>query len=234
MKMRTVIAITALIVMTGICLSAQEAATAPKLAVTKNLKIWLSADAGVSKDSSGKVSSWTSQVEPKVEMAQEYPDLQPSFKADAVNGLPALGFDGNNDCLVSRELPKDFTGDLTVLVVWGYATEQVNQGQDGVNNRIISAPTVKGSDWETGFQLTTGSKDIAKPSIAIGKYKERPQLKYLGLAGMTNPDNGTAGGFNFTGNIAEVLVYTAALSDADLASVTKYLQGKYKIAPAAK
>lgn len=46
MRMRTVFAMAALIVMTGICLSAQEAATAPKLAVTKNLKIWLSADAG--------------------------------------------------------------------------------------------------------------------------------------------------------------------------------------------
>ena len=206
---------------------AQDAAKPP---VTKNLKIMLTADAGLTKDASGKVTDWTSQVEPKVKFAQEYAEKQPSLAKDSVNGKPAVSFDGEQDSLITAELPKDFVGDVTVFVVWASAVEQKHQGQDGVNNLILSATTVKGSDWETGFQLTTGSKAVTKPGITTGSYTARPQLKYLGIGEMINPENGTGTGFTMTGDVAEVLLYNEKLSDADTAAVTKYLQAKYKIA----
>lgn len=225
MKMRMLAMVAGLVVVATLC--AQEA----QLPVTKDLKVWLKAGAGVTKDETGKVSAWQSQVEPKLVLAQTAAEAQPALVPDAANGLPALRFDGKQDYLVSPELSADFAGDVTVFVVWGSVSEQLYPNHEGRSDRILSAPTVKGADYDTGFQLVTGVKEPARPAVVVAKLAARPQFKYLGVGGMINPKDGLAVGFPLTGDVAEVLFYGAALSDADLAAVTKYLQDKYKIAP---
>ena len=224
------IAIFAAFAMTILPALAEDAAAATKLPVDKNLKIWLAADAGITKDAAGKVSAWTSQVEPKVQLSPKNPNAQPESVNDAVNGKEAVRFDGTQTHLVSSELPNDFAGDFTVFVVWGSAVEQKYLVHNGMNNRILSVPTVKGLDYESGIALTTKSRAIAKPNIVSLSYSARPQLKYLALGTMVQPDK-TASLNNFwmTGDIAEVLIYNSILSPADTAAVTKYLQDKYKI-----
>ncbi|MFZ2654089.1 MAG: hypothetical protein WAX69_04180 [Victivallales bacterium] len=229
MKLNVLLTTIAITVSTGAFLHAQDAAPAVKPPVIKNLKLWLAAEAGVTKDETGNVTAWTSQVEPKVELKQENGSMYPLYRKDALNGKPALSFNGTASAVVA-ELPAGFEGDITVFVVWGSSMEQVSLVQDGGNNRILSATHEKGADYVTGFQLGTGSKEIAKPSIKVGEFKTRPKLKYLAVGGMLNSETGMANGFNMTGDVAEVLLYTEALPAADKEAVTKYLQDKYGIA----
>jgi hypothetical protein len=230
-KIRSLLAVAAFALFATASLPAlAEDAATPKLPVDKNLKIWLTADAGITKDAAGKVSAWTSQVEPKVQLSQKDPNAQPASVNDVINGKGAIRFDGTQNYLVSSELPKDFAGDFTVFVVWTSAAEQKSLDSDGAYNRIVSAPAVKGSDYQNGIVVTTGSKAIAKPNIATGTSPARPQLKYLALGAMVWPDETAShNGTWMTGDIAEVLIYNAKLSSVDTAAVTKYLQDKYKI-----
>ena len=231
MKIRALLAVATFAMFAAASLPAlAEDAATPKLPVDKNLKIWLTADAGITKDAAGKVSAWTSQVEPKVKLSQKDPNAQPDSVNDAINGKGAVRFDGTQNYLVSSELHKDFAGDFTVFVVWASAVEQKNLTHNGVNNRILSAPAVKGSDYKNGIVVSTGSKAIAKPNIATATSPGRPQLKYLALGAMVWPDETAShNGTWMTGDIVEVLVYNTKLSSADTAAVTKYLQDKYKI-----
>ncbi len=61
---------------------------------TGNLQLWLKADAGVTKDGSNKVSAWADQSASGKNATQAIASAQPLFVDNAVNGLPALQFDG--------------------------------------------------------------------------------------------------------------------------------------------
>ncbi|HEY3379120.1 MAG TPA: hypothetical protein VGL77_16675 [Armatimonadota bacterium] len=213
--------------------AADMAAQPAKPPVTKNLKVWLAADAGVTKDATGNVSAWASQVDPKLTFTQDDATAQPLWMKDALNGKPALRFNGESDILKSAALPADFAGDFTVFIVWASPTTQKNLQQDGVNNRLISAPTATAADYEKGFQFTTGTKEKVAPSVVTGNFPNRPALTYLGLGAFTTSD-GAVSGFWLTGDLAEVLIYNATLPEADMAAVSKYLQEKYKVTPAPK
>jgi hypothetical protein len=228
MKINALLTAAAITVIANVCLFAQDANTAAKPPVAKDLKLWLTAQAGVTKDEAGNVTAWASQAEPKMELKQENGSMYPLYKKDALSGKPALNFNGTTSSIVA-ELPAGFEGDMTVFVVWGSSIEQVCLAQEGASNRILSATHEKGADYVTGFQLGTGSKEIAKPSVKVGEFKTRPKLKYFAIGAMLNAETGIAHGFNMTGDVAEVLLYSATLSPADQAAVTKYLQDKYGI-----
>lgn len=230
MMKRMLVSITALALLAAASLPvlAEDAPAAQKLPVTKNLKIWLSADAGVTTDESGKISGWSSQVEPKLKFMREDVVKQPSFAKDAMNGRPAVNFDGTNDSMLCLELPNDLAGDLTVFIVWGSSVEQKNGGaKGGLSNRLLSGANDEGNDYQTGLSLGVGTGEATKPCIVTKTFKVGQPLKYMGIGDMTSKNS--AGGFPLTGDISEILIYNAPLSDADKDAVSKYLMEKYKI-----
>src|SRR5262249_18674418 len=63
------------------------------------LQIWVKADAGVVKDSNNLVSQWQDQSGQANTLVQPTLTSEPAWVANAVNGLPALHFDGSSDFL---------------------------------------------------------------------------------------------------------------------------------------
>src|SRR3954464_9443177 len=65
---------------------------------SSGLKLWLKADAGVTLAGSA-VAQWNDQSGNNANASQAVAAQQPAFIASAVNGKPALKFDGSNDFL---------------------------------------------------------------------------------------------------------------------------------------
>jgi hypothetical protein len=79
------------------------------------LKMWLKADAGVSKNGN-YVARWSDQSGNGVNAGQADASRQPLFVASAVNGMPALQFDGAND-FMDFTLPLNGLSEMTIVVV---------------------------------------------------------------------------------------------------------------------
>src|SRR5262249_38545633 len=62
--------------------------------VPDGLALWLRADAGVTGDVGGTVAGWADQSGRKHDAAQIVVSAQPALAANAINGKPALRFDG--------------------------------------------------------------------------------------------------------------------------------------------
>lgn len=65
------------------------------------LKLWLKADAGITKDGSNLVSAWADQSGQGNNFSQSTGGAKPLYTASAQNGLPAIVFDGSSDYMTS-------------------------------------------------------------------------------------------------------------------------------------
>ncbi|HVX65406.1 MAG TPA: hypothetical protein VHA11_02325, partial [Bryobacteraceae bacterium] len=65
---------------------------------TQNLKLWLKADTGVTLNGT-TVSKWADQSGNATDATQTNASLQPVLQTNAVNGRPALQFNGTNQYL---------------------------------------------------------------------------------------------------------------------------------------
>src|SRR5205085_4031851 len=70
---------------------------APSLSVTDNLQLWLAGDNGVATSPEGVVTDWADQSPNLNDAAQHDTTQAPLLVASAVNGKPALRFDGVDD-----------------------------------------------------------------------------------------------------------------------------------------
>lgn len=92
---------------------------ARRLPIEDGLALWLAADMAVRTDDDGRVLTWgdvSSNKDAYRESAwQVDPQRRPAWVPAAIDGLPALRFDGRDDCLITEPLA---TGDnQTVFVV---------------------------------------------------------------------------------------------------------------------
>jgi len=85
----------------AICLAAGLGASTlhAQLTYSNGLRLWLEADAGVTTNASGFVSSWADQTTNGFNVSQSTDSLKPLFVANVYNQMPALRFDGVNDLL---------------------------------------------------------------------------------------------------------------------------------------
>jgi hypothetical protein len=123
----------------------------PPLPVRKNLALWLAADRMIETDASGGVRSWgdllcdhsqTFQVALQLD-----PNARPHLVPDAMNGRPAVRFDGVDDYLVTT--PLETTDSQTIFIVLGLSNTSPAQGQiinyNGPPHRKLSTfPTLPG------------------------------------------------------------------------------------------
>ncbi len=212
---------------------------------TAGLKVWLRADAGVT-SSAGKVSAWADQSGNGNHVSMATASRQPALVSSALNAKPVLRFSGAQS-LAFAAFPS--FARYTVLAVGKNAktseTYSMILGPGG------SSPNHQWR-WENGSQVLfvgPGSPSVITATIGDTRVYHSLGLRFNGSA-LTTYRNATAfsttaystsaawtiaqlGAYYsssfMTGDLAELLIYDAALSDADLGAATSYLHSKYAL-----
>jgi hypothetical protein len=228
---------------------------------TLGLKLWLAADQGVVLNGSG-VAQWQDQSGSAVHAAQATAASRPVLTANAVNGKPAVRFDGANDFLTFQLALNGLNG-MTIFLV-----SSPEGAADGGSKGVLNAPifwnetaswgTVHLSPFSDVIKLRFGTGqsgnlvEYRRPASAANTFSLVTAMKssqyealyvngqqVLTLSGKLQKIANTSGtgnlgrGYNnntyFQGDIAEVIVYTGALTGADRRQVEQYLQAKYNL-----
>ncbi|MDB6040772.1 MAG: Coagulation factor 5/8 type domain protein [Verrucomicrobiales bacterium] len=235
---------------------------APSYTAPSSLKLWLKADAGVTAGADGSVTQWKDQSGNTNDavMGDLGDTTTPVLVPSAINGKPALRFDGVDDYLsVTSSDSIAIAGDITSFFVVRF--------DDAANYRAVWAKTTGNAPATTDYYILPGS--------AIPRFYRGTDLQQLGSvdgAGAVPLNSPTLLGFGqqgthvthfldgrlfgsgeitaaladggtplligtrgdqFTrmkGDIAEILIFDASLDDAGRSDLVKYLGAKYTIA----
>ena len=100
---------------------------------TANLNLWLKADSGVTKDGSNKVNAWADQSTMGSNATQVVSSAQPLYVENAVNGKPAIQFDGIENYLSANIVVNQATQySMFVVTSCSQANLSFNQYYDNV------------------------------------------------------------------------------------------------------
>jgi hypothetical protein len=142
---------------------------------------------------------------------------RPTLVTDALNGKPAVSFDGKQ--FMTFTLPVNGLTGMTVILVSASAADWDGGPTNAEHAAIFwneKSPwgTVYLSPYQTNvkFRFGTGEEGSTDALFVNGV-----------LESMQEGDNGTF----FPGQIAEVLVYARALTDAERQAVEAYLAARY-------
>ena len=221
----------------------------------EGLCLWLSADAGVSLDASGKLLRWKDQSKNALVVTQDLPRSRPVFLDRAIAGKPAIRFSGEKDFLgINGQVLKD--QDFTILAVAS------DRSSSRGHREIIS--NWSGSDGNAGTSVFLGltgkarvrfSDNFSSASNALilpnkpfllsaSTGTSGSDIFYNGqvLAARGSPltarnmvtpwvigQQGNINGEYWQGDIAELLVYSRQLKQQELEALGKHLAGKYNI-----
>lgn len=212
---------------------------------TNGLKVWLRADAGVT-TSAGKVSSWSDQSGNGNTATMATAARQPTLVASALNAKPVVRFLGAQSLAFS--VFPSFSR-YTVLVVG-------KNSNPGESYGMILGPGGSSPNhqwrWENGTQVLfvgSGSPSVVTTTIGNTRAYHSLGLRFNGSALTTYRDASAFATTPYTsgstwtiaqlgayysssfllGDLAEILIYDVALSDADLTAATSYLHTKYAL-----
>lgn len=221
---------------------------------TSGLELWLRGDYGVTADPESKVTSWAVEGSFLKAVAKD-PAEWPSFVASAINGKPALRFDGDHNMLVvPMSIDAVISPELTVISVWSSATadkgtlRKLYGADDGGYDRAAGIDN-RASDG-SNYTVFAGSGAIVgvftftanTPNITIENYAGKKLNTWVnGAPAKTNidaeyghmPDHFFIGGTGHSytepwqGDLAEMLVYKRTLTDDERKKVEDYLGAKY-------
>ncbi|MFA6288985.1 MAG: LamG-like jellyroll fold domain-containing protein [Opitutaceae bacterium] len=229
----------------------------PAPVVADGLRAWYRADEGVTKDGNNKVSQWTDVSGNGSHVLQGLDYAQPDYANEAINGLPALEFNGTVFLKTPRVINLfDGSNATSVVVVFKPAAEQFSgnamlgygtnwaafrvQDLDGINNRYGVGWYSPQNYWANGGAVSApdGSAHVMTLEVQAGT-----SIKgYLNGVLQSNDSEGSDGlrqTLNplfigalanvgaFKGQIAEILVYNRALSDTERIQVETTLKTKY-------
>jgi len=182
---------------------------------------------------------------------------RPLYKTGIKAGRSVARFDGANDIMATPDVAAlRLTGGLTIITVLKAGAVQNYQYLNKYNGAFQGwSVAVNGASGELGFYTDGGGWDNPTGDAtqqwlthtvtdtaagAANQYKTGVHGLTTAAATITSATNelelgGTAvgAGARFTGDIAEVLIFSAVLSDADRIAVEKYLCDKWGIAYAA-
>ncbi|TWT92855.1 FecR protein [Botrimarina colliarenosi] len=127
----------------------RSATTAPAGLASQRLALWLAADRAVVTDTEGRVINWPDLLYGDNSAAEDAlqpdPDARPQLAIDAINGLPAVRFDGDSDFLLTT--PLETTDDQTVVFVCQFTASALDDARtwggqiinyDGPPSRYLS------------------------------------------------------------------------------------------------
>ncbi len=227
-------------------------AGAQTLTVTNNLELWLKADAGVTTNANGQVSNWASQVG-SAHAGVYSTNPEPVLVSRVLDGKPAILFDGTTGLQLAG-LPGDVNPPYTFFIVLAnYTNASEAFGGGGVNFRFglngnvgtvelwpgnvqaNVAPTNGGSVVSAivGYNGTASTLQAFQQGLQILPTTTNTSAGQIPIAAQsTLGKNNTLTGnglIPYRGYIAEILLYTNALSAADEWTVNEYLFARYAI-----
>ena len=233
----------------------QIAATLPSNAPipAQGVLLWLAADDALAAAKDGKVQTWQNAQVPNVSATAVKSDAAPAAVANALNGHAVVRFDGTNQMLMTTiDIGPKRMPEGTIIAVMSSKTAapaplRKLYGDDngsydravGLDNRGDKNYTLfTGSDAVGYFQLeadkTYLTVDQYSPKEFSGWVNGKPALskKPADWADETLPNmyiGGTGTSYDefWNGDVAEIIVYNRALSDAERESVEDYLAKKY-------
>ena len=218
---------------------------------TTGLVLSLDAALGVYKDAAKSsaasvagdlVTTWADQSGSGNDVVQATSGSRPNYRPNTLNSLPVVRFSGTNVLA-----PASWTGSSqaqTVFIVYKCNARCVQEYPIAQTNlfyeHLSGQPTVHDpTDRSCAFGTIAISRDfqvmafVASPTsvqfrqngvnFASLAASANSTLSGLGIGGLTNATYG------LNGDIAEVLIYNAALSGTNLTSVENYLLTKYAI-----
>jgi hypothetical protein len=218
---------------------------------------WDASDAStLTLDGSGNVEAWADKTSEGNDLTQATPANRPSVTAAAVNGLPAVTFDGSNDTLrtgaISLTQPFQYylvfrfesaytSGAPRIIDAGtqpspGRSGEFFRQGADDA--RLYSGSTVVGSSVPAGqleqFNLWSISSGGASDSFIRYKGGEYQVSTTAGTGAgsritLGGDSNATAASHSNI-SVAELVLVSGALSAAERASLERYFAIKYGFA----
>jgi hypothetical protein len=229
-----------------ITVTTRPAPTVPSDLPAAGLKLWLSGDEldGVA---GSQVALWGDQSGTGHDVVQTAAGAQPTLVSSALDGAPALRFDGSTDWLGTSS-PISSSRAYTVFAVStlgnaasgpfyngnsaadGYGFYRFTPGRYGIVHGGLRGEAF-GPVTDTGFQLTT----MERGADAMVQFYVNGAQSGAAVPGTPNPASGATyvgavnpftGGF-FGGDVAEIVVYDRGLSEAERAQVTDYLKAKH-------
>lgn len=222
------------------------------------LVLWLRADDGVS-TSGSNVTQWNDESGTGNNASQATGTKQPTVVSNAINGLPAVSFNGSSDFL---QLPttalSNFSSGASVLLVtkptavtagarfldFGNGATSDNLYMDEPSNTGAALFTYNGS---TGKSVSAGSaitlsqfqlleaidNGSGTATIYTNGVQQAQSVTMNTLQNIARTQNyigqASAGGSYFQGQIAEILVFNRGLTSLEQAQLEGYLLAKYQI-----
>jgi prepilin-type N-terminal cleavage/methylation domain-containing protein len=251
--------------------TAQNQTQTSPISSIPDLALWLettmdnsitSATNGNNPENGDLISSWNdlnSQTLAKAIVSQASSASRPTYTSDAINGLPAVKFDGSNDYMLGSNGVS--TKDLTVFIV----LRVVNSGdmqsflttqgawQSGCLHLLVDAVSFTYPQYSPypgpANDFVNSNKGVADNKPHIITYRENSSVEDMFVDGANRatytPSGATKNIVNFaigawyqtSGNIsryvngylAEIVVFNRGLKTSEITSVNDYLMKKFNI-----
>jgi hypothetical protein len=217
----------------------------------EGLELWLRADHGVVLDD-GVVASWQDSSKHQRNAGQTAVNYRPKLTENGLGDLSAVVFDGEDDYLKLSPLDADFSGGVSIFAmtyqVAAKECEGIFEACNGSEAEDLHLGSWKGASlYEVGVSYAHG---VDYPIVF-----DQPQLlaavhQTNGVVRLRRNSNGLVEGMfelppvvtrkevfightlyqgcaPFSGAVAELLVYSRAVSDEELVEIETYLQEKW-------
>ena len=144
--------------------------------------------------------------------------MQPKLVADGMNGRPVLRFDEKR--ATRLELP-DLSDKQITATVFAVVSNPLPGSEVNHDPRIFTASDGKGFDYQVGIALTVPGMETGGPRVLSRTLRRR--LGQVVRVGCFSPNPQTF----FTGDIAEILVYSRLLKPEEQDFIRAYLTAKW-------
>jgi alpha-tubulin suppressor-like RCC1 family protein len=214
---------------------------------TSGLKLWLNAEAGLTRDVNSSISLWGDQSASGNSAVQAILSNEPTYVSAIVNGKPVVRFNGLSAFMDGT---LSLGSQVSMFVVassgpnGGYKRIITNEfnffmgtGSDGLFATFYG----NGSAWggtgavSHGVGLTTGQFNILE---SVNNGTDSAYVNGLLADSRTNAMSAFSDGYElgrypagqyWDGDVAEILLYDRALSDSEKATVENYLNRRYNV-----
>jgi hypothetical protein len=209
-------------------LTSWQAGTSPDS--ISNLKLWLKADAIGGLSDGNEVSLWEDSSTNNYDFSQGSPSLRPIYRTGIINNKPVVRFDGINDVVTNSTA---ITHGTIFVVGKRSAVNQpfaeVSGGNSSSRRGLIGQyyPTYATYNeyYVNGMAAAHGGTGATNTNLIFtGRSPSTPVSSGLFLLGQGTPSYAY-----LNGDIAELVVYSDALSAGQMKEVGAYLQDKYAI-----